>query len=277
MSFQTENIGFDVRDGCVPVRQLPDYMIALGEPVVTTGRAAQLVGLERRSVYAGLSRLRRQGRMFSPARGLHVAIPPQHRTWGVVPASWWIDAMMEHLDRSYYVGLLTAAAAHGAAHQSPQVFQVVIDEQLADRDIERVRLRFHVSSVLDDLPEAAIESVTTETGTMEVSTPELTAVDLVAHPNLGGGLDNVATVLLELGPLDAQLLSEVCEHYPRSVVRRLGWMTEHVTDDAAPSGVLRMAEPNAGSATPLDVHGPDGGTRDERWGVLVNTDVQADA
>ncbi len=60
--------------------------------------------------------------MFSPGRD-----PPEHRTWGVVPASWWIDAMMKHLDRSYYVGLLTAAAAiHGPERQAPQVFQVFV-------------------------------------------------------------------------------------------------------------------------------------------------------
>ncbi len=33
---------------------------------------------------------------------------------------------MEHLGAEYYAGLLSAAQIHGAAHQRPQVFQVVV-------------------------------------------------------------------------------------------------------------------------------------------------------
>lgn len=276
MSKQTFSDGTGVRDRSVPVRLLPDHLIAIGEPVVTTERAAELVGLEPRSVYAGLSRLRRQARMFSPARGLHVAIPPEYRSWGVVPASWWIDPMMGHLRRSYYVGLLTAAAIHGAAHQAPQVFQVVVDEQLADRKIGRVRLRFNVSSVLARLPEAVLQPVTTATGSMVVSSPELTAIDLVANPDLGGGLDNVATVLCELGHLDIALLASVAEHHPRAVIRRLGWMLEHVTGAEGLTDLRDQAEPDVGNASPLDIHGPSAGPRDRTWGLVVNTSVEPD-
>ena len=127
----------EARRDTVPVRLLPDRLIAIGELVASVERICSPVGLSPRSVHSGLSRLRRQGRLFSPARGLHVAVPPEYRSWGVVPASWFIDAMMQHLGRSYYVGLLTAAAVHGASHQHAQVFQVMVDRQLGDRGIPR--------------------------------------------------------------------------------------------------------------------------------------------
>ena len=60
--------------------------------------------------------------------------------------------MMGHLGRDHDVGSSSAAAVHGAAHQAPQVFQVVVDEQLADRDIHRARLRFHMSAASPHLP-----------------------------------------------------------------------------------------------------------------------------
>lgn len=276
MGNQAVSVGYEVRDGDVPVRLLPDHMIATGEPVVTTGRASELVGLEPRSLYSGLSRLRKQGRLFSPARGLHVAVPPEYRSWGVVPASWWINPMLEHLDRRYYVGLLTAASIHGAAHQAPQVFQVFVDQQLADRDIGRVRVRFHVSSVLPDLPAPATESAVTETGSMTVAARELTAVDLAANPALSGGLDNVATILLELGDLDRDVLVSVCELYPRAVVRRLGWLLDNVVGADQLEGLQRLADPGAGNASPLDVHGAPSGVRDEAWRIVVNTPVEPD-
>ena len=48
---------------------------------------------------------------------------------------WYIDSLMRHEKRSYYVGLLTAAAAHGAAHQAGMEFQVVTDKLLPDMEV----------------------------------------------------------------------------------------------------------------------------------------------
>ena len=270
------NVGPAVQHGDVPLRLLPDHLIAIGEPVVGTERVSEMVGLEPRSVYAGLSRLRRQGRMFSPARGLYVAVPPEYRSWGVVPAPWWIDPMMEHLGRNYYVGLLTAAATHGAAHQAPQVFQVVVNEQLAARDIHRVHVRFHVSSALQNLPAGTIERVTTETGSMAVSSRELTAIDLAARPALAGGLDNVATVLAELGDLDTDVLATIGSLYPRSAIRRLGWLLDEIVGVRQLEALQRLAEPGTGNVTPLDTHAAPTGQRSGTWAVLVNTSVEPD-
>lgn len=269
-------VGSAVHNGDVPLRLLPDHLIAIGEPVADTERVSELVGLEPRSAYAGLSRLRRQGRMFSPARGLYVAVPPEYRSWGVVPAPWWIDQMMDHLGRDYYVGLLTAAAVHGAAHQAPQVFQVVVDQQLAGRDIHRVRVRFYVSSALSRLPAGTVERVTTETGSMAVSSRELTALDLATRPSLAGGLDNVATVLTELGDLDADVLATIGALYPRSAVRRLGWLLAEIVGMRQLEDLQRLAAPGTGNVTPLDTHAAPTGERNATWAVLVNTSVEPD-
>ena len=270
------SVGSAMSDGGVPVRLLPDHLIAIGEPVATTSRVSELVGLAPRSLHAGLSRLRRQGRLFSPTRGLYVAIPPQYRSWGVVPASWWIDAMMAHLGRGYYVALLTAAAIHGAAHQSPQVFQVVVDRQVADRDLQRVRLRFHVSAALPSLPDGAVVRVATETGSMAVSSRELTAIDLAANPTRSGGLDNVATVLVELGELDTDLLAAIGPLYPRATIRRLGWLLDEIVDVDGLDALKRFAEPAVSPPTPLDVAGPSRAPRNTTWGIVENATVEPD-
>ena len=64
-------------------------------------------------------------------------IPAEYRSWRAVPASHFIDPMMRHLDHGYYVGYLSAAEVHGAAHQRPQVFQVITDARLNDRTFDR--------------------------------------------------------------------------------------------------------------------------------------------
>jgi hypothetical protein len=70
----------------------------------------------------------------------------------VVPADWFIDDLMGHLGRRYYVALLSAAARHRASHQAPQVFQMMADGRVLDRAIERVRLRFYASEHTADTP-----------------------------------------------------------------------------------------------------------------------------
>src|SRR6266516_4543383 len=95
----------------VGVKDLPDHFLAAGRYIFTLAEAQKALGPEdSAAVYTGLSRLRRRHEVFSPAHGLYVAVPPEYRNRGVVPAEWFVDAMMSHLARPYYVGLLTAAA-----------------------------------------------------------------------------------------------------------------------------------------------------------------------
>ena len=75
--------------------------------------------------------------------------------------------MMAHLGRRYYVGLLSAAELLGAAHQRPQVFQVVVDKYLPDRAFGRVRMQFVINKHASQLATTAVNS---PTGTMRVST-----------------------------------------------------------------------------------------------------------
>ncbi|KKL07459.1 hypothetical protein LCGC14_2585820, partial [marine sediment metagenome] len=189
--------------------ELPTALIAQGRHWANTQQLARMTGQHGAVLHTSLSRLIRQRRMFTPARGLYVVVPPEYRGWGVAPADWFIDAMMSHLKRSYYVGFLNAAAMYGAAHQAPQTFRAVVSSPLKDRDINRVRLRFTAS---DRVSEMAVEQHTVHTGYVAVATRETTAVDLAWRPELGGGLSNVATVLKELGELDGTQLARMAEH-----------------------------------------------------------------
>ena len=259
----------------VPIRDLPDHLLANGHPVITTERAADLTGLNRRSIHAGLTRLKSKGRIFSPARGLYVPIPPEYRSWRVVPAEWFVDAMMRHLHRRYYVGLLSAAAIHGASHHAPQVFQVMVDRQIGDRDLERVRLRFHVNRLLEHHALALpVQTRNTHTGTIVVASPELTAVDIARHPRSSGGLHNVANVLVELPRLDENELGGLAALYPRVVARRLGWLLETFADYTDLERLRAVAAPHDGQPVPLSASGPRRGRRDDHWGLIINAAVE---
>jgi predicted transcriptional regulator of viral defense system len=255
------------------IHELPDALIARGRHTASTEELLELTGLDRAALHSGLHRLRRNGSIVSPARGLYAVVPAQYRAWGAPPAEWFIDAMMDHLGRRYYVALLTAAAMHGASHQAPQSFQVVTDKDVPDRDLGRNRLRFYAGR---HIAEAAVERRTGPSGYLRLATRETTAVDIVQHPRQSGGLSNVATVLIELGELDGATLGRIAAPRGKATARRLGLLLEHHRPDVDLEPLRAAARPQHGEPTPLSAGGPAGGPLDCVWGVRLNTDVQPD-
>lgn len=253
-------------------RALVDWLLSRGRHWVTTAEAAELLSIPEHHVAPSLADMRRRGHLFSPTKGLYVAIPPEFRSWGAVPAAHFIDPMMRHLGHDYYVCLLSAAEVHGFAHQRPQVFQVMTTSRLRSRAFGRVRIEFITSLHTSDRP---VDTVNTPTGTMRVSTSEVTLLDLVAFQNQSGSLFNVATIvgeMLEDAALDIGRLADAATHYPTSVVQRTGWlldyMGEQVDVEVDTEPLLPLAASRSTPA-PLDPFYGRSGTLDLRWNVLV--------
>src|SRR5262249_3021856 len=100
----------------VAPKDLADYLLAHGLPIVTLAQIRELTGLDAALARQAVARLVKAGQLFTPSRGLYGAIPPEYRTWGVRPGLEFVDAMMAAMGRDYYVSLLSAAELHGAAH-----------------------------------------------------------------------------------------------------------------------------------------------------------------
>ena len=258
----------------VAIRDLPDYLLARGRYTANMDELVEILALDKSAIRVGMNRLRKQRRAFSPARGLYGFVPPDYRGWGVIPAEWFVDDLMRHLGRAYYASLLTAAARHGAAHQRPQVFQVVTDKRTADRDIGRVSIRFFVGR---DIAPTAWEAMTTPTGTIQIATREVTVSDLTAHPRAAAGFGNIATIIREIGPLDGNELARLSAHHPRAHSRRLGWLIERFAAKQPDLAALRRrAAPEHGAPSRLSPGGPRRGPIDRRWALWINTDVEPD-
>jgi predicted transcriptional regulator of viral defense system len=259
----------------VKAKDLADHFLAAGRYTFTLAEARESLDLESGATLSALSRMRRRRAVFSPAQGLYVAVPPEYRSWGVVPGEWFVDAMMRHLDRPYYVGLLTAAAMHGAAHQAPQLFQVVTDRSdlVRDRDLGRVRFRFYSSKYLAEDPTVRIA---VPSGYVTVSGRETTVVDLVTKPRQSGGFSNVATILRELGELKGSDLAQIASRRGRAVARRVGWLVDRfgAVDDL--EALRQAARLELGDPALLDPSKAKRGKTDPAWHVRLNTTVDPD-
>ena len=128
----------------------------------------------------------------------------------------------------YYVGLLKAAALHGATHQAVMEFQVMVGKRISKIHTGRSIIAFYFSKNISNVTRG-IQLRKTPTGYMKISSPELTALDLVRYPNGTAGSDNLATVLKDLGSsLNAQKLAELSTSFERTVTQRLGYLLDYL-------------------------------------------------
>ena len=228
-----------------------------------------------------LSRLARQGAIASPARGFYVVVPPEYRALRCLPADQFIPALMEQLGLGYYAGLLTAAQYHGAAHQRPQEFQVVLDKPRRAIECGRVRVAFVTRRRLRDVP---TQRLNTPRGVLLISTPEATAVDLVGYQHRAGGLGHVATVLAELAEkVEPEKLAAAAATAALPWAQRLGYLLERVGagEKLGPLKAYVRARAHESvmlfpSATRSGVLRANRTERSEDWKLFINGDVEAD-
>lgn len=259
-------------------RRLPELLRVLqgqGRYSIALEELQQLWPGSDEALRSALRRQREAGRLVSPRRGYYVIVPPEYTATGSPPAAWFLDDLMRSLELPYYLGLLSAAALHGAAHQQPQVSQIVTSTVLAPMTAGRVRLEFHRKR---RIAETATLRVNTPTGTMVVSTPASTVFDLVRHVEACGHLDNVATVLAELADqLDAEPLLAAAAHAHLTEVQRVGYLFELVGEEACAAVLDRYLRDHVPPSTALQVGAPvDGVDHSDRWRLWINATVEPD-
>ena len=260
-------------------------LLSSGRTVFTAEEAEQAIGVGHGAFLDAAERLQRREALLNPRQGFYVVVPPQYASWGAPPPAWYIDALMRREGQAYYVGLLKAAELHGATHQAVMEFQVITAKRLQRIRAGRNLIVFYFRKDMDAVT-AGIEDRKTDTGTMKISSAALTALDLLRYPQASGGIDNVATVLSDLGQkIDPGQLAVLSEAVERPVVQRLGYLLEHLGHDALTGSMLDTLRARGSLPwTELDRReaqdpdfAPEPRQRDLRWRVIVRRVPQRDA
>ena len=259
-------------------------LLSEGRIVFSAGEAESALGISRGAFLDAAERLQRRKHLVRPRRGFYVVVPPQYASWGAPPPSWYIDDLMRHEGRPYYVGLLKAAELHGATHQAVMEFQVVTDKRLPKIHAGRALIAFYYRKDMKPVLNGIVDRKT-DTGKMKVSSVELTALDLVRYSHAAGGMDNIVTVLTDLGPkLRSQELAELSSAVERPVIQRLGYLLDCLGHEDR-TGALFNTLSGGGAFPWVELDGKETRhpeftlpplERDERWRVIVRRPPEID-
>ena len=213
-------------------------------------------------------------------RGFYVIIPVQYVLRGSVPATYYIDQLMAYLSKPYYVCRGSAAELLGAAHQRPQQFSVMTT--FPKRRVISTRNVIIDWFYREELPEDALITKNTETGTIRISNPLLTVADLVQYQQHVGGLSRVATILEELAEqIDIKSQFASLASFVKKVTwQRLGYILEHVVEENELADELYDQIRNLPGSLmymPLSTSAEDNTSeRNSRWKININVQIEKD-
>ena len=233
----------------------------------------------RASIRSALARLSDSGAIRSVWKGFYAISLPEYGLDGIPPPLDYIEQLMEHLGVDYYVALLTAASFNGASHQAPQVFQVICNSVLRDKSKYGYRIE---PSYKKSIPQKYINRVNSRTASVAVSSPELTAVDLITYVKRAGGISNVVTVLADLAEsidfhrVDPDFFNSV----PVAIIQRLGYLLDEILEENMLADCLLEKTRQAGITfksmplVPNTQNSKNAYRHIKKWGVVVNYEVE---
>lgn len=256
-----------------------DEQRANGKYSFTTDELHTKLDVSENALKKTLQRIKNQGSVVAVRRGFYVIVTPEYRAKGIIPASFYVNDLMKFLNRDYYVGLLNAAAYHGAAHQQPQNYSI-ITEGIALRSIKSdlVEIHFYIKKSWN---KKDIFKKKVDTGYINISSPELTALDLVSYYNEVGGFNRIATVIEELKEaMQPEKLVETAKQYNGiSVVQRLGYILECVLYENNLSNTLYNYLESIGHYPVLlrpQRKKPENMITGNKWKIVPNVEINVD-
>jgi len=255
------------------VARFLDDLQARGDLVVSVDEAAKQNVLTRIAALRQLERLAPRTTRLPGRPSAFLVVPPEHRMRGAPPVAAWLDEYFRARGDLYYVGLLSAAALHGSSSQAVQVTQVILRRPRRPIVVGKIHLDFYVKSKLELTPLTEIPGLPAP---LAVSSPEATALDLIAFSHRLGGIERALEVIKGLKPVLTApgLRSAICRGVPVTVLQRIGYVFEMLRFDSL-ADIVQGALPKHFPAALLQAHGQRiKGPAHEPWAIVNNTQLR---
>ncbi len=180
------------------------------------------------SIRSELSRLVNKGEIVNLRKGYYLIIPPRYVASGKLPIQLYVEKLFRYLNQNYYLGFYTAAKIHGASHQQIQRdYVMTATPKLNDISKNSFDIRFFTTI---HWPDKNILTKKADAGVYKISSPVLTALDLIHHQTKLGGLNRMLATIEELAEeINEHDLAKLLSWYPnRSTLQRFGFLLEEI-------------------------------------------------
>lgn len=275
LCYRLQDMQPDSLQNWIEVQMMHGRYIFTKEDVINLGMHNNKDSLKK-----ALYRAQVKGIIMSPWQNFYVAIPMEYRLKGEVPPSFYIDQLMRFIGREYYVSLLSAAMFNGAGHQRAMVFQVTVQgKQIRSAIKNGTLLDFNLRK---EIPYLYINKVKVQTGYINVSSPELTALDLVSQEEKVGGLSRVTEILIELTEnikWDEGKIA-LLDYFNAPVVQRLGYLLDLIEEADLANDLMRLAKQTKKIVRKVRLKQSKPETEnmeiDKKWKIIVNQKIETD-
>jgi predicted transcriptional regulator of viral defense system len=175
-----------------------------------------------------LVRLSRKNEILTLRQGFYLILPPRYRAFGKLPLELYVEKLFEFLGKPYYIAFFSAAAFHGASHQ--QIQQSYLMTRIPNmRVIKKGNIYLNIAAT-SIWPNNNIQQRKSDAGIFHISSPALTAIDLIHYQSRMGGLNRILTILEELTEsITIEDINDLILWYPHtSSIQRLGFLLEEL-------------------------------------------------
>jgi predicted transcriptional regulator of viral defense system len=268
-----------VKTGIQSYNYLEEYIDdvrAKGRYAFTLEELKDKFDISDKAILQNLYRLKSKKKIVQIRKGFYTILPAEYSKYGVIPSSMYMDDMMISLNKKYYLGVISAGAIYGASHQqSMETF--VITEKPALRDIKNKKLKINFL-VKNEWNKEDVKQVKTDAGYINVSSPELTALDLLYYVDKIG-MNRVITILKELiEVIKPSILAKTAKNYSQAAtVQRLGYLLEYeLGNEKLSQAIYQIIADKKGKNVPLMPGKNKRGKTNTKWRIINNSNIESD-
>ena len=240
----------------------------------TRAEIVELLGGSLKAADHVIESLRHKGWLERATWGRYLLVPPEQGPDALGDSN--LLALASRIADRYYIGFGTAAAHYGLTTQHRNVIFLVTAARLRKRTVgdSSVRIVNQAASKF-----FGFEPVDVLGYSVMMSDREKTAIDCIDHPELAGGVGEAATILATASRrFDWTKAADYLERISSgALIRRFGWLADHVKADLPPDVRARLhtlAAPSRKTwlgSDPARARTVDGAIGfDETWRVFIN-------
>jgi len=262
----------------VNAKEYIKYLLSIENYSFSLEEVAQRTNGEGTSLKFELARLINKKEIVNLRKEFYLIIPPRYSKQGQLPIQLYIEKLFKSLNRNYYLGFYSAAKFHGASHQQSQRDYIMTEKpKLNAIDKNGSDIRFLTTA---KWPNMNIIDKKSDAGIFKISSPALTAIDLIHHQTKLGGLNRMLAILEELAEeINQNDIVKLLTWYPhKSTLQRFGFLLENIETDKKLSQLI-MKHLQQSRFFPVLLSpkpGQNPGAVDNLWKVDVNIKLESD-